>query len=264
MLSTMQGSPPLPTTRSGVGITGERSAAVLRKDFPSALPDITGKRFGKLTVISDVIRVTEEFLTPLNHLPSTRKRKFVQTICKCGEIAWKNWDNLRRGIAGCRVCDKPRKAPLWLVRRAIAAKQRCENPADRRYPDYGGRGIQFKFNGPTEMALWLMEKFDCRNRKMQIDRIDNNGNYEPGNVRMTTASINAMNTRHQNKIKMLRFRMKHPEIRYADTTLCRFFSKGMSEEKIVKRFYQPSLKPKGVYGTFSTPDPGIVSQLQVY
>lgn len=114
------------------------------------------------------------------------------------------------------------------------------------------------------MGLWLMANFDCSNRKLQIDRINNNGNYEPGNIRMTTPSINAMNTRHQNKIKMLRFRMKHPEIRYADATLCRFFSMGLSEKEIIKRYHTPSAKPKVVYGTFSTPDPDIVSQLLVY
>lgn len=260
----MLASLPQPIIRSGVGITGERSAAVLKREYQSVLPNITGKQFGKLTVISDTIRVTEELLTPRSRQPSSRKRKYVQTICQCGEIAWKNWDNLRRKTAGCRICDKPRQAPLWLVQRAIAAKSRCENPADPRYADYGGRGIKFKFNGPTEMALYLMANFDCSNRKMQIDRIDNRGHYEPGNIRMTTASINGMNTRHQNKIRMLRFRMSHPEIRYADATLCRFFSKRMTEEEIIRRFYLKSSKPKGVYGIFSTPDPDIVSQLLVY
>ena len=130
--------------------------------------------------------------------------------------------------------------------------------------DYGGRGIRFCFDGPTDMALWLMERFDCTDRRMQIDRIDNNGNYEPGNVRMTTPSINGMNRRHQLKVKMLRFRQEHPEVRYADATLCNLISRGFSNEEIVERFNSPSCKPKGVYGTFSTPDPAIVSQLMVY
>lgn len=250
--------------RSGVGITGERSGAVLQSEFQSVLPGITGKQFGKLTVISDTIWVTKEMFTPKQHLPSSRKRKFALTICECGEIAWKNWDNLRRRIAGCRICDKPRRAPLWLVQRATSAKNRCENPNDPRFADYGGRGIRFCFKSPTDMAVWLMQNFDCSNRKLQIDRINNNANYEPGNIRMTTPGINMMNRRRQNKIKMLRFRLKHPEIRYADATLCRLFGEGLTEKEIIERFYRPSAKPKGVYGTFSTPDPAIVSQLLVY
>lgn len=245
------------TTKSIISITGERSKHVPKDIFQSPLPEMEGKQFGKLTVISDVATVIVESGTK-------RKRTLVLTQCSCGEIAWKNLDNVKRGIAGCRVCDKPRIAPKWLVQRCISAKCRCENPQDPRFKDYGARGIRFCFKGPTEMALWLMEHFDCSDRKMQIDRINNNGNYEPGNVRMTTPSINAMNTRHQLKIKMLRFRESHLEIRYADATLCRLLGKGFSEEEIVKRFYQKSCKPKGVYGTFSMPDQDIVSQLMVY
>jgi hypothetical protein len=239
-----------------VGITGERSGTVVKKQSPLVLPDITGTQSGKLMAVSDEAIVVEE-------ANSHRRRIFVQTQCQCGEMAWKSWDNFRQGKAGCRVCDKPRKAPLWLVQRAIAAKQRCENPDDPRYADYGRRGIKFKFSGPTEMAVYLMEHCNCK-RKMQIDRIDNNGDYAPGNLRMTTPSINGMNTRHQIKIKMLRFRMKHPEIRYADATICNLLSQRMSEDEIIERFYRYSAKPKGVYGTFSTPDPAIVSQLLVY
>lgn len=256
MLSNMLDSPPRRTTKSGVGITGERSGIVVKKQSPLVLENITGKQSGKLMAISDeAIAVYEA--------NSDRRRIFIQTQCNCGEIAWKSLDNFRQKRAGCRVCDKPRQAPLWLVQRCIAAKQRCENPDDPRYIDYGGRGIKFCFAGPTEMAVYLMEHCDCK-RKMQIDRIDNNGGYVPGNLRMTTPSINGMNTRYQIKIKMLHFRMKHPEIKYADATLCGFFSKKMTDAEIIKRFHLESLKPKGVYGTFSTPDPDIVSQLLVY
>jgi hypothetical protein len=247
-----------------VNITGERTGSVLRQESQYLAPELRGNRFGKLIIVSDMIRVMEEKLTAKKHLPSTRKRKYALTLCRCGVIAWKNLDNIRRITAGCRICDKPRRAPKWLTARTGAAKDRCENPNNPSYADYGGRGIRFCFKGPTDMALWLMEHFDCTDRRMQIDRINNNGNYEPGNLRMTTPSINQTNTRHQLKIKMLRFRQKHPEIRYADTTLCHLISQGFSDAEIVERFNKPSCKPKGVYGTFSTPDPDIVSQLMVY
>lgn len=262
-LNTLGSQPPR-ITRSGVNITGERTGSVLHRESQYPAPELKGKQFGKLTVISDTVRVREELLTAKLHLPSTRKRKYVLTQCQCGTVAWKSLDNLKRGTAGCRVCDKPRRAPKWLVARIGNAKDRCENPNNPRYADYGGRGIRFCFDGPTDMALWLMERFDCTDRRMQIDRIDNNGNYKPGNVRMTTPSINGMNRRHQLKVKMLRFRQEHPEVRYADATLCNLISRGFSNEEIVERFNSPSCKPKGVYGTFSTPDPAIVSQLMVY
>lgn len=256
MSSPTPGLPQRRITKSIINITGERSKHPLKEMSQYVLPNVTGKQFGKLTVISDeAIKLIEQ--------TTGRKRILVQTQCQCGTIAWKNWDNLKRRIAGCRECDNPRKAPLWLVQRAIAAKGRCENPHDPRYQDYGGRGIRFQFSSPTAMAVYLMEHFKI-NQRMQIDRINNNSDYAPGNIRMTTSSINQMNTRRQNKVKMLRFRMKHPEIRYADSTLCGFFGNKMSEAEIIRRYYRKSSKPKGVYGTFSTPDPDIVSQLLVY
>lgn len=174
-LNTQDSQPPR-ITRSGVNITGERTGSVLRRESQYPAPELKGKQFGKLTVISDTVRVREELLTAKLHLPSTRKRKYALTRCQCGTVAWKSLDNLKRGTAGCRVCDKLRRAPKWLVARIGNAKDRCENPNNPRYADYGGRRIRFCFDGPTDMALWLMERFDCTDRRMQIDRIDNNGN----------------------------------------------------------------------------------------
>lgn len=243
------------TTRCGRGITGERwkSAQGEVSEFPS--PVKANTRFGKLTVISDVGRMAK--------FPSGKTRHFLLTQCDCGAVAWKNIDNLRKQTAGCRKCGHPRRAPKWLVNRCEAAKLRCENISDPRYWDYGGRGITFGFNGPTEMACYIMQHFPL-DRKMQIDRIDNRLGYEPGNIRMVTPSVNMMNRRRQIKIKMFRFRMLHPEIRYADATLNHLIGRGLTDAEIVKRFYKPSTKPKGRYGTFSTPDPDIVSQLMVY
>ena len=84
----------------------------------------------------------------------------------------------------------------WLVQRASAAKDRCTNPHNRRFDDYGGRGIEFRFQSPTAMAVWIQTNLGlCQD--MQIDRIDNDGHYEPGNLRYATASENQQNTRRQ-------------------------------------------------------------------
>ena len=65
-------------------------------------------------------------------------------------------------------------------------KQRCLNPKAKRYDRYGGRGI-------TLYNDWLLKSKDfvkyikslpnCDKEGYTIDRIDNNGNYEPGNLR---------------------------------------------------------------------------------
>lgn len=62
----------------------------------------------------------------------------------------------------------------------LAAKQRCSNPAHRDYAYYGGRGIRFLFSSFEQFAAELGPK---PSPKHSIDRIENDGHYEPGNVR---------------------------------------------------------------------------------
>lgn len=74
-----------------------------------------------------------------------------------------------------------------------AMKARCFNPKNRGYRHYGGRGIRV-------CKRWMkFENFlaDMGERPagLQIDRIDNDGNYEPGNCRWATPLENALNTR---------------------------------------------------------------------
>ena len=40
--------------------------------------------------------------------------------------------------------------------RLTAAKQRCTNPHDPQYPNYGGRGIEFRFGSVLEAGLWML------------------------------------------------------------------------------------------------------------
>lgn len=73
------------------------------------------------------------------------------------------------------------------------AKSRCQNPNDPGYKRYGGRGIricerwQFFVNFLADMGE--------APARLEIDRIDNDGNYEPGNCRWTTRQKNAQNRR---------------------------------------------------------------------
>lgn len=69
------------------------------------------------------------------------------------------------------------------------AKQRCTNPKHRRFARYGGRGIQFKF---TSFESWL-NYMGPRPVGYELDRINNDGHYEMGNVRWATQSIQQKN-----------------------------------------------------------------------
>ncbi len=75
-----------------------------------------------------------------------------------------------------------------------AAKYRCNNPNDASYQEYGGRGIEFRFKSFDEFIQHIGPKPDP---KLSLDRIDNNGNYEIGNVRWATSSQQLSNKRYR-------------------------------------------------------------------
>jgi hypothetical protein len=85
-------------------------------------------------------------------------------------------------------------------------RQRCYNQKDRRYKDYGGRGITI-----CDHWLWFpnfIEDVGERPEGCSVDRIDNNGNYTPENVRWATPTIQSRNRRDNNKTPYV-YQTKH-------------------------------------------------------
>lgn len=71
-------------------------------------------------------------------------------------------------------------------------KKRCNNKNDSHYLNYGGRGIKVLFTSWQEIVEEIGHK---PSNHHSIDRIDNDGNYEPGNIRWATMKQQSNNRR---------------------------------------------------------------------
>jgi hypothetical protein len=74
---------------------------------------------------------------------------------------------------------------------------RCHNPKSAAWMHYGGRGIQVcrEWHGVAVFVAWVEANLGARPEGHSLDRIDNDGDYEPGNVRWATALEQAANRR---------------------------------------------------------------------
>jgi len=93
-----------------------------------------------------------------------------------------------RAVPG-RVDENGRYTPTYVSWKGM--KQRCFYPRDKCFDIYGGRGI-------TICDRWLvfsnfLEDMGVRPEGTTLDRIDSNGNYEPGNVRWATPTEQTAN-----------------------------------------------------------------------
>ena len=114
----------------------------------------------------------------------------------------------------CKACDSIKKKLWWqkkskqyktkknrqereyrktlggcLASRFGNIKDRCENPNNKDYKRYGALGIQCKFKSVNDFIEHILDD-------LQMDRINNNGHYEKGNIRLTTAKEQANNRRN--------------------------------------------------------------------
>jgi len=82
-----------------------------------------------------------------------------------------------------------------------AMKQRCNYPKNNRYNRYGGRGIKVCYDWNNSFLAFLKDMGSKPTPKHSLDRIDNNGNYEPSNCRWATVKEQTLNRPDVNKIE---------------------------------------------------------------
>lgn len=106
--------------------------------------------------------------------------------------------------------DKTRRSPTYNA--FHQSKNRCTNPNNSRYKDYGGRGIKMcqRWVGVGGYKNFL-EDMGRRPKNMTLDRIDNSGDYEPSNCRWATYQQQSLNKRaYKNNQSGVTGVYKHP------------------------------------------------------
>ena len=160
------------------------------------MKDITRQVFGRLTAIAP----TEERIS---------SSIVWLCLCSCGNECKASIHHLHardRKSCGCLQRERANgpkytkhgharqghKSPVY--RTYIRAKDRCTNPNTQNYQNYGGRGIEFRFNSFEEFFAELGPKPEPK-ELYSIDRINNEGHYEVGNVRWSTQEMQQSNKR---------------------------------------------------------------------
>lgn len=151
-------------------------------------------------------------LTVVKYLGRDKWNKGVWLCkCKCGKTIESTTQNLTTGNTTSCGCEHSRLAAAAQYKHGMAQSRlyavwnvmigRCYNTKCKRYKDYGGRGIKvcdrwrFGENGKTGFECFYEDIGERIAKGYSIDRINNDGDYEPGNIRWATQKEQMNNTR---------------------------------------------------------------------
>ena len=140
----------------------------------------------------------------LREVQSDKAHRKAEAKCSCGRIQVVNLASVRCGQSrSCKSCSSAmatRKHGKWKSTEYTiwsGIKQRCHNPKSPSYFKYGARGIQVCEKWRASFETFFGDVGPRPSLDHSLDRFpDNDGNYEPGNVRWATRAQQARNQRY--------------------------------------------------------------------
>lgn len=178
----------------------------IKKEELESLRYHIGDKVNRWTILSNESNPQSE---------SIKNKDKITAICECGSIKTTTGFNIKQSQScGCYQKEKSTKNGLYrkndkekmlMYSRYKNMKRRCYNIMSEKYIDYGMRGITIcdKWMDPNGQGFvnFCKDMGPRPGPSYSIDRIDNNGNYEPSNCQWATASQQSRNQRRYRRMK---------------------------------------------------------------
>lgn len=155
----------------------------------SARPNLVGKKFSRLTVLS------------FSHVAKSKAYWLCQ--CDCGNTLATSTTQMTSGNTSSCGCLRRERSRASVVTHGMSGTKehrawksmhtRCYNTNSPHYHRYGGRGIKVWEGWRHDFAAFYEHIGPCSDPNYTLDRIDNDKDYEPGNVRWASETEQANN-----------------------------------------------------------------------